>query len=188
MVVHFRKRFSTEAIKQINVAIYDQAQPPEKEPPVGGNRQSPSDGKKQGHDDHGRDGSTGGYQISNRPTTSQRWLLGFRKNHLEAVGVQRQERPQDSIQKKKSVYRGENTLRHPRHPPIKLKTEVLHRCFELGEDVKSVSEEIGYSRASIYTWRRKYLREGMTVLMNSADAPRGELIPGTVPSQRGSVG
>lgn len=38
MMVHFRKRFSMEAIKQINVAIYDQAHPPEKEPPVGGNK------------------------------------------------------------------------------------------------------------------------------------------------------
>ena len=85
-------------------------------------------------------------------------------------------------QKKKSVYRGENTPEHPRHPPIKLKLEVLHRCFELGEDVKSVSDEIGYSRASIYTWRRKYLREGMIALTNPADTPRGKLIPGTVSS------
>ena len=35
------------------------------------------------------------------------------------------------------------------------------RCFELGEDVEYVSREIGYSRMSIYAWRRKYLKYGM---------------------------
>jgi len=56
---------------------------------------------------------------------------------------------------------------------------VLHRCFEHGEDVKSVSEEIGYSRASIYNWRRKYLQRGLVALMNPSDDPREELVPGT---------
>ena len=82
----------------------------------------------------------------------------------------------------KSTYRGENTAEHPRHPPVALKLEVLSRCFERGEDVKSVSEEIGYSRASIYTWRRKYLQKGMVALMTPADDPRGTLMPGTVSS------
>jgi hypothetical protein len=44
MMVHFRKRFSSEAIKQINEAIYDRVHPQKKEPPVGGNGQSPSGG------------------------------------------------------------------------------------------------------------------------------------------------
>lgn len=82
----------------------------------------------------------------------------------------------------KSTYRGENTAEHPRHPPVALKLEVLSRCFERGEDVKSVSEEIGYSRASIYTWRRKYLQKGMVALMTPADDPRGTLVPGAVSS------
>lgn len=56
---------------------------------------------------------------------------------------------------------------------------MLHRCFEHGEDVKSVSEEIGYSRASIYNWRRKYLQRGLVALMNPSDDPREELVPGT---------
>jgi len=86
---------------------------------------------------------------------------------------------QNQPKKAKSTYRGENTPAHPRHPPVDVKMRALHRCFELGEDVKSVSAEIGYSRASIYTWRRKYLRKGMTALMNPADAPRGHLAPGT---------
>lgn len=91
-------------------------------------------------------------------------------------------REQNQPKKEKSTYRGKNAAAHPRHPPVNLKLEALHRCFELGEDVKSVSDEIGYSRASIYTWRRKYLRKGMTALMNSEDDPRGKLVPGTASS------
>ena len=63
-------------------------------------------------------------------------------------------------EKVRSTKRGENTPDHPRHPSVEVKLQVLHRCFEHGEDVKSVSEEIGYSRASIYNWRRKYLQRG----------------------------
>lgn len=42
----------------------------------------------------------------------------------------------------------------------------LHRCFENGESVKSVSEEIGYSRANIYAWRKRYHQGGAASLMN----------------------
>lgn len=58
-------------------------------------------------------------------------------------------------EKVRSTKRGENTPDHPRHPSVEVKLQVLHRCFEHGEDVKSVSEEIGYSRASIYNWQPK---------------------------------
>ena len=71
---------------------------------------------------------------------------------------------------------------HPRYPSAEFKYEVLRRCFELGEDVEYVSREIGYSRMSIYTWRRKYLKYGLVGLMAKrksiprkplpADAPR----------------
>ena len=44
-----------------------------------------------------------------------------------------------------------NTAEHPRNPPIEVKMDAIHRCFELGESVKSVSEDIGYTRASIYS-------------------------------------
>jgi len=71
-----------------------------------------------------------------------------------------------------------NTPDHPRHPSLKLKLETIHRCFELGENVQLVSEEIGYSRASIYTWRKKYILKGATALMNTSDNPRGELPEG----------
>ena len=67
----------------------------------------------------------------------------------------------------RSTFRGYNTPEHPRHPPLSLKLEALHRCFELGEDVQSVSKEIGYSTASIYSWRKKYISKGSIALMNS---------------------
>ena len=45
------------------------------------------------------------------------------------------------------------------------KCEILRRCFELGEDAEYVSREIGYSRMSLYVWRRNYLKHGMVGLM-----------------------
>ena len=71
-----------------------------------------------------------------------------------------------------------NTPDHPRHPSTKFKYAVLRRCFELGEDVEYVSREIGYSRMSIYTWRRKYLKYGMVGLMAKRKSiPRKPLSP-----------
>ena len=58
-----------------------------------------------------------------------------------------------------------NTSEHPWHPFKEFKYEVLHRCFELGEDVEYVSREIGYSCMSIYVWRRNCLKHGMVGLM-----------------------
>ena len=68
-----------------------------------------------------------------------------------------------------------NTKEHPRNPPTELKMDVLKRCFEDGESVKSVSEEIGYSRASIYTWRKRYLQGGAVFLMNTKNITPDEL-------------
>lgn len=90
--------------------------------------------------------------------------------------------PMDSLRKQKSTFRGLNTPDHPRHPPVNLKLEAIHRCFELGEDVKSIADEIGYSRASIYTWRRRYIQKGTIALMNPEDDPRGELSEGIASS------
>ena len=59
-----------------------------------------------------------------------------------------------------------NTAEHPRNPPVEVKMEAIHRCFELGESIKSVSEAIGYTRASIYSWRKKYLHGGIPALIN----------------------
>ncbi|WP_294379373.1 IS3 family transposase [uncultured Clostridium sp.] len=71
-----------------------------------------------------------------------------------------------------------NTSEHPRHPSVEVKLNALHRCFELGEDIKLVSEDIGYSRASIYKWRKKYLRKGTVALMNERDIRPGKLEEG----------
>lgn len=39
----------------------------------------------------------------------------------------------------KSTFRGYHTEDSPQHPPLEQKLQVLHRCFEMGEDVQSVS-------------------------------------------------
>ena len=59
---------------------------------------------------------------------------------------------------------GKNTPDHPRHPSVETKLKAIRRCFENGEDIKWVSDEIGYSRASIYNWRRRYWNRGQGVL------------------------
>lgn len=70
---------------------------------------------------------------------------------------------------------------HRRHPSLEVKLSILHRCFEIGEDIKSVSEDTGYSRASIYSWRRKYLSGGAGALMSKKKhLPRGELTVDTL--------
>ncbi len=53
-----------------------------------------------------------------------------------------------------------NSPDHPLHPPPELKLETIRRLFERGENVKLVSEEIGYSRPTIYTWKRLYDQKG----------------------------
>lgn len=89
------------------------------------------------------------------------------------------------LPEEKCTFRGYNTPEHPRHPPLELKLEVLHRCFEQGEDVQSVSNEVGYSTASIYAWRRKYIQKGASALMNPPkERSRGKLTGGKPASSR----
>ena len=71
-----------------------------------------------------------------------------------------------------------NTAEHPRNPSVDIKMDAIHRCFELGESVKSVSEDIGYSRASIYQWHKRYLRGGAIALMNNKNISPGQLKKG----------
>ena len=56
----------------------------------------------------------------------------------------------------RKAYTNINTPEHPRNPATDMKIQAIHRCFECGESIKSVAEEIGYTRASIYAWRKKY--------------------------------
>ena len=71
---------------------------------------------------------------------------------------------------------------HPRNPPLEVKLAAIHRCYELGENIKYVSEDIGYSRASIYQWRKRYLKEGTLGLMNHKNITPGTLVEGSVSS------
>lgn len=73
-----------------------------------------------------------------------------------------------------------NTAEHPRNPSIEVKMNAIHRCFELGESIKSVSEDTGYTRASIYNWRKKYLHGGITALMNDKNIKPNPLKEGSV--------
>lgn len=74
-----------------------------------------------------------------------------------------------------------NISEHPRNPSFEIKMDTIHRCFELGESVKSVSEDIGYSRTSIYCWRKRYLQGGTVALMNNKNIKPGTLSEGASP-------
>ena len=71
-----------------------------------------------------------------------------------------------------------NNPKHPRNPPIEVKMEILHRCFVLGESVKLVSEDVGYTRVSIYAWRRSYIEKGSVSLINNRNITLGPLKEG----------
>ena len=76
----------------------------------------------------------------------------------------------------------DNPPDHPRNPPLEVKLDAIHRCYELGENIKYVSEDIGYSRASIYQWRKRYLKEGTLGLMNHKNITPGTLVESSVSS------
>ena len=76
----------------------------------------------------------------------------------------------------------DNPPDHPRNPPLEVKLNAIHRCYELGENIKYVSEDIGYSRVSIYQWRKRYLKEGTLGLMNHKNITPGTLVEGSVSS------
>ncbi len=65
---------------------------------------------------------------------------------------------------KRKPPRRQNTWRQLHHPPVELRLEALHRCYNLGESVQSVSEDIGYTKASTRRWRKKYLQGGAVSL------------------------
>lgn len=70
----------------------------------------------------------------------------------------------------------DNPPDHPRNPPLEVKLDAIHRCYELGENIKYVSEDIGHSRPSIYQWRKRYLKEGTLGLMNHKNITPGTLV------------
>ena len=60
---------------------------------------------------------------------------------------------------------------------VALKLTAIKACFEERNDVQLIAAKIGYSRTSIYAWRKRYLKEGMAGLMNTKDRKRGKLNP-----------
>ena len=84
-------------------------------------------------------------------------------------------RNEEKTKEKRKKLKLKNTTEHPRNPSAEFKLQVLRRCFENGESVKSVSEEIEYSRASIYMWRKRYLQGGAASLMNTKNIRPGKL-------------
>lgn len=81
-----------------------------------------------------------------------------------------------NIEKKRKECDFTDSPGYRRHPPLETKFEILQHFFEGGEDIKSISEEYGYSRESIYSWRKKYLSGGAAAMMNQKkDLPRGTL-------------
>ena len=83
-----------------------------------------------------------------------------------------------SPKEKASRKRLTNAKEHPLHPSAETKLTILERCFINGENIQLVSEETGYSRTSIYRWRKLYVSQGAAALMNEKDRPRGELEEG----------
>lgn len=83
----------------------------------------------------------------------------------------------------KSLSRFANSPEHPRNPPLDVKLDAIRRSFESGENIKYVPEDIGYSRASIYQWRKRYLKEGTLGLMNNKNIPSGEIKEGITPEE-----
>lgn len=51
---------------------------------------------------------------------------------------------------RKQLSRFANPSEHPRNSPLDVKLDAIRSCSEHGENIKYVSEDIGYSRASIY--------------------------------------
>ena len=80
------------------------------------------------------------------------------------------------ILKKKASVDYSDTPEYRRHPSLELKLSIIHRRFEKGEDIKSVSKETGYTRKSIYLWKRKYIIDDTAELVSEKKhLPRGKI-------------
>lgn len=63
------------------------------------------------------------------------------------------------------------------NPPLDIKLDAIRRCFEKSERIKYVSEDIGYSRSSIYRRRKRYLKEDILGITNHKNIPLQKLGP-----------
>ncbi len=68
-----------------------------------------------------------------------------------------------------------NPLKHLRNHHLGVKPTPIKRFFEQSENIKYTSEDIGYSKTSIYQWRKYFLREGILDLMNHKNIPPQKL-------------
>ena len=75
----------------------------------------------------------------------------------------------------KQLLRFANPPEYLRDPPLDVKLDAIRCCFEQGVNIKYVSEDIDYSRASIYQGRKRYLKEGTLGLMNHKKSPPQKL-------------
>ena len=60
-------------------------------------------------------------------------------------------------------------VKHWKQASSEFKLEIIQRCFIDGENVKSVSEERGYTPSSIYGWYRRYRKKGILPSMKKSD-------------------
>lgn len=58
-------------------------------------------------------------------------------------------------------------MNHWKQASSAFKLEIIQRGFVDGEDVKSVSKEIGYTSSSIYVWYRCYRKKGIFLSMKN---------------------
>lgn len=68
----------------------------------------------------------------------------------------------------------ENRLSEPKRPASRHKTKnasynekinSIHRCYDLGEALSLVAQELGRDPSTIRSWYRKYCKEGPTAIM-----------------------
>lgn len=65
--------------------------------------------------------------------------------------------------------------KHPEGTPLEVKLCAIHRCYDLGERVQLVADEIGYSCSAIKHWIEVYKDKGMKALMESEEKRRRSL-------------
>lgn len=83
---------------------------------------------------------------------------------------------------RKQLPKVNNPAVHPGNPSAEIKLSTVQRCFELEESIQSLSEEVGYTRAGIYQWRKIYLSpivdcfDGLLVTWNISTKPNAALV------------
>ena len=77
--------------------------------------------------------------------------LGYPSRRALYGWINHEGKPKEQRKKSKLIH----TKEHPLNPSVKVKMDAFRRCFELGEGVKSVAGDVGYTKFSIFAWRKK---------------------------------